>query len=184
MDRQNNRISYKTIEKVLNAMYEYLQTKDKKFIEPFQEEIKFLKHIDYSITSYTEYDNLDYESHAPSRILLFLINYFGEMFFNNAELTIYNDDRSLTPAYPHTNKYKLILKDIDTHNYLTPTNPTPKDEPYDFNTVFIEQYTNNNPTEYIHAYDGFKKVEDKKNNTFKYGAYGIPKRTLDFKSAL
>ena len=82
----------------------------------------------------------------------------------------------------------MELKDKETHEKLYSTNPTAEDCPYDFNALFVSQYTvypNNTADTTAHAYesfDHFYKDSNGKKQVIKHG-YHTPFRSIDFKSA-
>ena len=177
-------IEYSTIEQIVYGIADYLKTSDKKYLLNIQEEMKLAKEIDGSIMTKSEYSNNGQfiaASHSPSRLAVFLLNYFGEHYLDRGELTIKSDDPSDRYTNTHDNTYRLVLKDIDTHERLYKGNPTAEDDPYDFNSEFIRQithYPNNTVDTTATSWESFAH-EPK----FRPG-YFTPKRTFDFKSAL
>ena len=174
---------------ILNNILLYLQTSNRRYLEVAQSEIRHAKELDFKIKTQTEYEKKEDvdSSHGPGRMTMFLLNSKGELYFNGGTLTIYNDDPKAVPN-SHINVYIVELKDTETHTKIYATNPTADDHPYDFNTVFKEQYTvfpdkTVNTTE--HAWESFEHFyKDTAGNwqTIKAG-YHTPYRSLDFKSA-
>ena len=177
-------IEYSTIEQIIYGIADYLKTSDKKYLLNIQEEIKLAKEIDESIMTKIEYaSNCQFiaASHTPSRMAVFLLNYFGEHYLNQGEITIKSDDPSDRCTYTHDNTYRLVFKDIDTHEKLYKGNPTAEDDPYDFNSEFISQlthYPNNTTDTTATAWESFVHSPNFRPRYF------TPKRTFDFKSAL
>ena len=162
----------------IENIYKYLQTRDSKCLQVAQNEIKKAKEIDFSIKTYQEYrlnEAFIPSSHGVNRMAVMLLNSLGENYLEQGILTIHQDDPKLGFA-EHTNTYRLVLKDIDTHINFYTGNPTAEDKPYDFDTNFISQitrYQNGNTADTTkHAWDSFNP------------GYKNPIRTLDFKSAL
>lgn len=176
-------IEYAVLERVIYNIANYIETLDKKYLLDIQEEIKLAKEIDESILTKTEYANKGQfiaSSHSPSRMAIFLLNYFGEHYLNQGELTIKFDDPFENYVNTHDNTYRLVLKDIDTHEKLYKGNPTSADEPYDFNSEFIRQithYPNNTVDTTTTAWESFVHSSNLRSGYF------TPKRTFDFKSA-
>ena len=172
-------LEYTIIEPVVDAMYTYLKTGDNTYIKKYQEEIKTLQAIDASINTYAEYGGQDYDNHKPTRIIIFLINFFGEMYLKNAKITIYDDEPTSRFFNSHENTYILSLKDEESHMKLGGYNPTEKDKPYDFDTEFKKQITHYKDSgrvddTTIHPWNGFNRSKKK--------GYNTPTRTIDFKS--
>lgn len=173
-------LDYKTIENVVDAMYTYLKKGDNTYIKQYQEEINILRGIDSGINTYAEYGGQDFDNHTPTRAIIFLINYFGEMYLENAKITIYDDEPNNRFYNSHENTYILKLKDPESHVKLGGYNPTKKDKPYDFDTEFKKQITHYKDSGKIddttlHPWNGFNRSKKK--------GYNTPIRTIDFKSA-
>ena len=170
-------VPYEDIEFVLESIDSYLRTGNTKFLEKAQIEIKNVKEIDYLIKTKSEYDRGVFieASHGPARILMFYINYLGEILLDESTITIYEDDPNGINT-KHNNTYILKLKDKETHFNLFNTNPTAESKPYDFDTEFKQQYTvySDKITDTtLHPYDTFGINR----------SYRKPARTLDFKGA-
>lgn len=193
------------LEFVFNSLDRYLQTNDITFLESAQSIIKKAQAIDFAIKTLPE---LDYaketgtdvfleNTHGIGRMLMFLINYYGELYCNSAILTIYNDDPPYS-KFLHINTYKLCLRNPSTHDRLFATNARAEDLPYDFDTCFQRQITiatniDGSIKETLTtatAYDSMpwlasanKNADGTINYVFEKPDYRIPRRTLDFKSA-
>jgi hypothetical protein len=131
-------------------------------------------------TEYANNSQFIASSHTPSRMAVFLLNYFGEHYLSQGELTVKFDDPSDNYTNKHDNTYRLILKDSDTHEKLYKGNPTPANEPYDFNSEFIRQithYPNKTVDTTATSWESFVHVSNLR------PGYFVPKRTFDFKSA-
>lgn len=170
-------IEYSVLDRVLRNIRKFEETNDFSYLEPIQDEIKLASYIDYSIKTPKEYKlKCDFieDSHGPARMGVFVLSYYGEFYCNQGLLTIKKDDPS-HQNNSHTNTYRLVLKDIETHTRLYTGNPTYEDDPYDFNTIFISQiteYPNGPANTTTHSWDSFQRC------------YTEPYRRLDFKSAL
>ena len=170
-------LTIQELEIAKNAMLKYYETGNRADLASAQAEIIHCMNIDYSIKTHAEYDaNVDFikGSHGPNRMLIMLLNYYGEQYCNENALLIYCDDPRNGKTVHH-NKYILSLKDPHTHNQILPGNPKKEDNPYDFNLDFVSQITvypeGNSENTTPHAYDSFA------------GCYQKPFRKLDFKSA-
>ena len=173
-------ITVAELEKLVNILQEYAVTTDKTEAEDIlrknQDLILLAKDVDYSSKTQAENDKSKFKdkSHGLGRMLMFLLNYYGETYLADGFLTVYDDDpRSFGSS--HANTYKLELKDPETHDKFGDYSPTAEDKPYDFNSQFIKQITTypegNRVDTTITAWDSFQK------------AYTTPVRTFDFKSA-
>ena len=171
-------ITVKDLEKVINIIQDYALTGDREILK--QEDNKKLlllaKNVDYSAKTQAEYDNSEFKdlSHGIGRMIMFLLNYYGEKYLDKGILTIQDDDPKPFSS-SHTNTYQLVLKDPETHDKFGEYNPTAEDAPYDFNSKFIKQLTYYPDDKVVDttatAWDSFQK------------AYTRPVRTFDFKSA-
>jgi len=169
-------ITITELEKLIAVLQEYALTNDKELLKKHQDLILLAKDVDYSSKTQAENDNSDFKdnSHGLGRMIMFLLNYYGESYLSDGILTIYGDDpRAFSSS--HTNTYRLDLKDPETHNKFGDYSPTAEDKPYDFDSQFIKQitsYPDGNETDTTAtAWDSFQK------------AYTTPVRTFDFKSA-
>lgn len=184
-----NFITIEELETAIDAVFNYLETADTKSLIKAQNSIKLTKDIDYSIRTHNEYDRITEAAkkgtlleteiiesdHNVIRMAIILLNSFGEHYLNNSEITIENDDR-FVGGTSHTNTYILHLKDPETHDKIFKGNPTKKDEPYDFYSQFVQQYTFYKNGSIVNttatSWDSFNKC------------YQSPTRKFDFKSEL
>ena len=160
-------ITVAELEKLVNILQEYAVTTDKTEAENIlrknQDLILLAKRVDYSSKTQAENDNSEFKdrSHGLGRMLMFLLNYYGEAYLADGFLTIYDDDpRPFSSS--HANTYKLELKDPETHNKFGDYNPTAEDKPYDFDSQFIKQITaysdGNKVDTTFTAWDSFQKA--------------------------
>ena len=169
-------ITVAELEKLVTILQDYVVTGDKNILIEHQDLILLATAVDYSLKTQAENDNSEFKdkSHGLGRMLMFLLNYYGEAYLADGFLTIYDDDPR-TFSSSHANTYKLELKDPETHNKFGEYNPTAEDKPYDFDSQFIKQITaysdGNKVDTTVTAWDSFQK------------AYTTPIRTFDFKSA-
>lgn len=174
------------LEKALNAILEYLTTKNKEALQAAQREIKLAKEIDYAIKTRespreetseksASTNQISNKAHKPARMLILgPLSLYGELYAANGLFTIYKDDPDKS-KYSHTNIYKLILRNADTHYNIYPRDATVAEGPWDFDTEFIKQFTvypNDTVDTTATAWDSFQR------------AYTEPKRRFEFKSAL
>ena len=169
-------ITVAELEKLVTILQDYVVTGDKNILIEHQDLILLATAVDYSSKTQAENDNSEFKdkSHGLGRMLMFLLNYYGEVYLADGFLTIYDDDPR-TFSSSHANTYKLKLKDPETHDKFGEYNPTAEDKPYDFDSRFIKQitaYSDGNKVDTTDtAWDSFQK------------AYTTPIRTFDFKSA-
>jgi len=171
-------INVKDLEKLVDLIKVYVVSSDKSILEKNQDLILAARDADYSAKTQKEFDNqskFDESSHGIGRMIMFLLNHYGEHYLDGGELTIFVDDPKVFSS-AHDNIYRLALKDADTHdNFGDEYNPTAEDKPYDFDSRFIKQttrYSDDNTVDTTAtAWDSFQK------------AYTTPTRTFDFKSA-
>ena len=169
-------ITVAELEKLVTILQDYVATGDKNILIENQDLILLAAAVDYSSKTQAEHDNSEFKdkSHGLGRMLMFLLNYYGEAYLADGFLTIYDDDPR-TFSSSHANTYKLKLKDPGTHNKFGDYSPTAEDKPYDFDSRFIKQITaysdGNKVDTTATAWDSFQK------------AYTTPIRTFDFKSA-
>ena len=169
-------ITVAELEKLVTILQDYVVTGDKNILIEHQDLILLATAVDYSSKTQAENDNSEFKdkSHGLGRMLMFLLNYYGEAYLSDGFLTIYDDDPR-TFSSSHANTYKLKLKDPGTHNKFGDYSPTAEDKPYDFDSRFIKQITaysdGNKVDTTVTAWDSFQKT------------YTTPIRTFDFKSA-
>ena len=174
------------LEQMINILYDYYYTNDRKVLDNNRDLLLKIKNADYGSTTQTEYStgqSFNETTHGPGRMIIFLLNYYGEKYLENGTLTIYEDDPKVF-SNSHTNTYKLILKDPETHDTFGGYTPTADDKPYDFNSLFQSQITvykengkqDNTTTTAWESFHGSKLIERQK-------GYYTPRRTFDFKSA-
>ena len=169
-------ITVAELEKLVTILQDYVVTGDKNILIEHQDLILLATAVDYSSKTQAENDNSEFKdkSHGLGRMLMFLLNYYGEAYLADGFLTIYDDDPR-TFSSSHANTYKLKLKDPETHDKFGEYNPTAEDKPYDFDSRFIKQITaysdGNKVDTTVTAWDSFQK------------AYTTPIRTFDFQSA-
>ena len=170
-------ITVKELEKLIGILQEYVVTNDRELLKQNQDLILLAKDADYGAKTQQEFEKkveFDEKTHGVGRMLMFLLNYYGEEYLNKGQLTILDDDPKVYSS-SHLNTYRLELKDPDTHNNFGDYAPTADDKPYDFNSIFLKQFTKYQDDKIVDttktAWDSFQK------------AYTTPIRTFDFKSA-
>ena len=169
-------ITIEELEQVIDALQSYAAG-DRTALEQNQDLFKLARDVDYSSKTQKEYEtNSDFDpsSHGIGRMIMFLLNYYGEKYLSDGQLTISADDPKIFNTL-HTNTYILKLKDPETHEQFGGYNPVAEDKPYDFDSQFIQQITYYPDKTAVDttatAWDSFQKT------------YSIPARTFDFKSA-
>ena len=91
-------ITVTELEKLVNILQEYAVTTDKTEAENIlrknQDLILLAKDVDYSSKTQAENDKSKFKdkSHGLGRMLMFLLNYYGETYLADGFLTVYDDD--------------------------------------------------------------------------------------------